>query len=88
MRLRLFAALALPFLLLGCITVQTPTGSKLELSPSTTQIAGDVSTVSGAIAPAAGLIPAPWGSIASAGLIGLSVISGLIAHAKMSRPKD
>jgi len=85
-RLRALLAAALPLLLLGCITVQTPNGPVRTLAPATTQVAGEISAVSAAVAPVIGVMPFGWSQIAGAALIGLSTVAGLIAHAKITQP--
>jgi hypothetical protein len=74
----IIASLALLLLAAACASMQVP-------GNATTRTLGGISTVTGDLAPVAGLIPVPWGWIAGVVLGAVSVITGVIAHSTLSK---
>src|SRR5580692_6046837 len=73
----LAAGLILLVMVSACASLQTP-------GNATTQALGDVSAVTGAVAPVVAATAPPWGQIVAGVLGAISVIAGIVVHSSAS----
>jgi hypothetical protein len=74
----LAAALIILGMVSACASLQTP-------GNATTLALGEVSMVTGAVAPVVAAAAPPWGQIAAGVLGAISVIAGIVAHSAVSK---